>query len=69
MQTQTYIADVDSIGLGQLKSGGVRWQVNTELVFVPDFSIFPLSKRKQQAHELLYGVTLFIQIIAQNIHC
>lgn len=58
VQTRTYIADVDSIGLGQLKGGGVRWQVNTELVFVPGFSIFPLSKRKQQEHELRYGVTL-----------
>lgn len=58
VETQTYIADVDSIGLGQLKGGGVRWQVNTELVFVPDFSIFPLSQRKQQEHKLLHGVTL-----------
>lgn len=45
---QTYIADVDSIGLGQYKGGGVRWQVNGELVFIPDFLIPPLSERKEQ---------------------
>lgn len=41
---QTYIADVDSIDLGELEGGGVGWHVNDELVFIPDFLIFPLLK-------------------------
>lgn len=44
VMVQTYIADVDSIDLGELEGGGVRWQVNGELVFIPDLPIFPLSK-------------------------
>lgn len=40
----TYIADVDSIGLGQNKAGGVGRHVEFELVIIPDFPIFPLSE-------------------------
>lgn len=47
---QNYVADVDSIGLGQFKGGGVRRQVNGELLFIPDFRILPLSERKKQEH-------------------
>lgn len=45
---QTYIADINSVGLGEFKGGGVGWHVNGELVFIPDFPIFPLSEIKKK---------------------
>lgn len=65
---QTYITDVDGIGLGQFKGGGVRWQVNGELIFIPDFLIFPLPVRKQNINFIILTHS-FIQIFAQHISC
>lgn len=45
---QTYIADVDSVGLGQFKGGSVMWHVNADLFCIPDFPIFSLSERKNK---------------------
>lgn len=53
---KTYIADGDSIGLGQYQGGGVRWQVNAELLFIPDFPIFPLSKRRGKKEHLYIDI-------------
>lgn len=61
---QTYIANVDSIGLGQLKGGSIRWQVNAQLFFVPDFCIFPLSKN---THFFFYFTYILTETCAKHL--
>lgn len=42
----TYIADVDSVGLGQFKCGSVIWYMNGGLFVIPDFFVFSLLGQK-----------------------
>lgn len=53
-KAETYIADGDGVCLCQFNAGGISWDVNGKLVFVPDFPIFHLSERKnkQQKNDL-----------------
>lgn len=42
----TYIADVDSVCLGQFKCGSVIWYMNGGLFVIPDCSVFSLLGQK-----------------------